>query len=399
MNLRKLVTLVFYTLLLGACNTPQPKPTDLEPQANYWQQLGTVLDVNLTQNAWYPSLALDSSGNPVVSWREGTPLSGHIYVKRWNGSRWVQLGTTFLDVTTNGDAYNPSLALDSSGNPVVSWSEWDGTSESIYVKRWNGSSWIQLGTYANSYQRARGPSLALDASGNPVVSWYEYDGSVNNIYVQRFNGTNWINVGTGVLSGSSALFSDAYNPSLALDSSGNPVVSWYEWDGTSDNIYVKRWTGTSWVQVGGILDANTNQYAYNPSLALDASGNPVVSWQEDDGTGTSWDIYVKRWNGSSWVALGGALDEVSAREALRPALDLRTDNNPVVTWQEWNGVSYDVLAKRWNGSAWVLIGGKLDKNPSQSARRPAIVLKSDNNPIISWDEWDGVSENILVKQF
>ena len=44
---------------------------------------------------------------------------------------------------------NPSLALDSSGNPVVSWSECFDiacTDRDIFVKRWNGALWVQLGT-------------------------------------------------------------------------------------------------------------------------------------------------------------------------------------------------------------------------------------------------------------
>jgi Bacterial Ig domain len=91
---------------------------------------------------------------------------------------------------------------------------------------------------------------------------------------------------------------DADYPSLALDSNGNPVVAWSENDGTSYNIYVKRWDGTAWASVGsGFLDVNPNLYAYEPSLVLDSSGNPVVAWYENDGTGgASYNIYVKRFN-------------------------------------------------------------------------------------------------------
>ena len=87
-------------------------------------------------------------------------------------------------------------------------------------------------------------------------------------------GCNW------VLSWIPILTEMPTDTSLALDNSGNPVVSWHEYDGTSFNIYVKRWNGSSWVKLGTFLDANTNQNALEPSLALDSSGNPVVSWFE-----------------------------------------------------------------------------------------------------------------------
>ena len=89
----------------------------------------------------------------------------------------------------------------------------------------------------------------------------------------------------------------------------------------SGNIYVKRWNGTSWVQMGGILDVDPNEYAFDSSLALDSSGNPVVSWDEcitynsSFGRCESANVYVKRWDGSNWVQLGGELDINPARNA------------------------------------------------------------------------------------
>jgi hypothetical protein len=118
MAIQKLITGLGLVVLLAACSSLEPKQ-NIDPQANYWQSLGTVLDVNLIQYAYLPSLALDSSGNPVVSWHEDDGTSSNIYVKRWTGSSWQPLGS-FLDVNTNLNAFNPSLALDSSGNPVVS---------------------------------------------------------------------------------------------------------------------------------------------------------------------------------------------------------------------------------------------------------------------------------------
>ena len=39
-------------------------------------------------------------------------------------------------------------------------------------------------------------------------------------------------------------YSDGIN--LELGKSGNPIVTWFESDDTSNNVYVKKFDGTSW---------------------------------------------------------------------------------------------------------------------------------------------------------
>jgi hypothetical protein len=386
MKIHKLVSLSMLVLLLGACTTPQPKRSTLESEANYWQQVGSrVVAIGSTA-----SLAQTITGIPVMAYSSYDGTSTNIYVKRWNGSSWVQLGS-FLDANTNLNVYDPSLALDSSGNPVVSWSESDGTTDNIYVKHWNGTSWTQLGTTldVNTNQYARNPSLALDSSGNPVVSWQEWDGTSYNIYVKRWDGTIWVQLGT---------VSDAksgYRPSLALDGSGNPVVSWVEDGGNiSDNIYVKRWNGSSWVQLGGFLDANPDSDSYDPSLALDSSGNPVVSWQESS------NIYVKRWNGASWIQLGTTLDYITNQDASRPSLALDSSDNPVVSWTEYGGVtSHNIYVKAWNGTSWTLIGtNALDTNIVHKSLYSSLSLVN-GSLAVAWQERSYSSGRLYVKKY
>jgi hypothetical protein len=69
-------------------------------------------------------------------------------------------------------------------------------------------------------------------------------------------------------------------------------VAWFENDGTSDNIYVKRWDGTSWLLQGSGLDTVLSQEAQYPKVAMDSLGYPVVVWEEQVGSVKR--IYVKR---------------------------------------------------------------------------------------------------------
>lgn len=358
-----------------------------------WVQLGAALNATTGDGAQNASLAVDGSGNPVVAWEEdilkGTDYQSDVYVKRWNGTTFVQLGGA-LDVSLSRNALYPSLAVDSVGNPVVAWTEYDNQNSNLYVKRWTGSAWQSLGsaldmTLANP---TAFPSLAVDGSGKPVVAWEEGFDNNENIYVKRWNGTSWVQVGTAPLDINAA--QNATTASLSLDSAGNPVIAWQEFNSTTFyNLYVRRWNGTTWVNVGANpLETKTSNYVFNASLALDPSGNPVVSWEECDDTqihssGTSCltaaDVYAKRFTSQGWQPFSRAVDISLANDAFSSSLARKSNDRPVVAWQEMG----NIYAKEWTGSAWTRLGNKLSAN---SGSTPMIVMRSDDKPVVAWTE-------------
>jgi hypothetical protein len=357
-----------------------------------WLDVGGALDVASGQRATNSVMARKGNNNPVVAWEEdtSTPNNKNVYVKEWTGTAWNPLGSA-LDRNVANNAVNPSVAMRSDNKPVVAWQE----NNSIFVKRWTGSLWRSTGSALDTVLAnvAVTPSLALDSTNLPVVAYVEN----NDILVKKANGllptSTWTSpYGITPLDITSA--NVASRPSLALKSDNLPVVAWYEHDGTSTNIYVKEWNGSAWLQLGSTLDMTPSQNAKDVVLALRTDNRPVVAWEEIG------NIYVKQWNGSAWQSVGGVVDKVVSRQALRPALDLRSDNKPVVAWQEGTSTNYDVFVKRWTGTTWAQVSSNaLDKTLSQTAQRPALVLKSNNNPMVSFDEFDGTSENVYVKQF
>lgn len=138
-----LVTLV----LLTACNAPA-SPAPLEPQAGYWQQVGGVVSKGRYNNNFYnfPSLASDGTNHTVAFFERGIDLD--IRVKTWDGTNWIYVGNALSGSSaTRSHAYDPSLALDNTGRPVVAWYEYDGQGTAhIYVQRFNGRTWVKVGT-------------------------------------------------------------------------------------------------------------------------------------------------------------------------------------------------------------------------------------------------------------
>ena len=133
-----------------------------------------------TGSSTYPSLAINSSGNPVVAWVEVTSGNSEIFLKQWNGTSWEELGGSASGggISNNSSpSRSPSLAITSSDNLIIAWHDGDLGDDEVYLKQWNGTSWEELGGSAsdggvhNSIGIAYSPSVAVNNSGYPVVAY------------------------------------------------------------------------------------------------------------------------------------------------------------------------------------------------------------------------------------
>ena len=112
-----------------------------------------------------------------------------------------------------------SLALDSSGNPHISY--YDATNNDLKYASWNGASWnIQIVDSAENVGYAN--SLALDSSGNPHISYMRYDANSNLHYLEY---AHWTGSAWSIETVDSAGW-DGLCTSIAVDSSGNPHISY-----------------------------------------------------------------------------------------------------------------------------------------------------------------------------
>jgi len=227
-----------------------------------------------------PRVATDSLGNAVAVWSQSDGIRSNIWSNRYvTGVGW---GSPQLIETDNaGGASAPELAVDSSGNAVAAWWQFDGIRSNIWSNRfvvgigWGTAQLIET----DSSGTASGPHVAVDRSGNAVAVWYQSDGVRNSIWSNRYVvGTGW---------GAAQLIetdnSDAFNPRVAVDNSGNAVSVWCQYDGTRYNILSNRFVvGTGW-GTAKLIESDNSGDAYWPEVAAGSSGNAVVVWSQSDG--------------------------------------------------------------------------------------------------------------------
>lgn len=400
------------------------------------------MDINVSSNdgqSNYCSFKLDSNGFAHLVWTDDTSGNREIFYSKWDGINWLNASGSIYNGSNANISINtgvsdvPRLALDSAGNPHVTWTDtsFDGSHNNIGYIRWNGSNWvtasgtIYTGTNANvsnlntSQWHSEYSEIEIDSNDLPHLTWFYGDvvGPVNQIAYVRWNGSNWLNASGSVYDGSNANITSTGNyeeyPSLDLDSNNMPHISWIR--GMIDgSICYLRWNGSNWVNASGAVYSGTNcilstTNGNHPVIRLDSAQNPHIVWRGSFAT----DIFYTKWNGSTWITGSGAVYSgtnamitTSGTPADYPAMVIDSGNNPHIVWEDRSySPEMDISYVKLSGTNWLNVldstynGSNANVSSSfNSSLKPYIVLDRFDTPYISWEDTSfGNTEIILVK--
>ncbi len=311
-----------------------------------WVLDGGLLNQSLTGHVASPALA--SVGNHLyVAWSEvDTKHISQVYIKEWDGEKWLQKWGG-ININPANSASSPVLSGNDS-SLYIAWTELNSAGISlIQVKQWDGNSWKPLGDSINrnAKRHALTPSLA-GGKDSVYLAWAEYDDqSIAKIYVNRWDGKQWEPLGETVNTDPER---HALSPSLSLAGS-SPYIAWMEYntEGVSQ-IYVKRWNGKEWVQIGGSLNGNSSMHASVPSLCM-KGGIPYVAWTEIDNTGIP-NVYLKGWRRHSWLQADRALNIDMERAAAAPFIAVNDDTIYIAFIQIDERGIYQLYVKELNNT-------------------------------------------------
>ena len=226
----------------------------------------TSPDTSGNFNGQSTSIVLDSVGNPVVSYLHNTALELRVL---HCGDPTCSSGNTVATPDPGTSGGFTSLQLDASGYPVIS--HWGGSTGGLKVLHCGNPTCTagnSLATPDTSPDVGLYTSLELDSSGNPVVSYYDQTNS--DLKVLHCGNPNC--TAGNIIATPDTADAGAFT-SLELDSSGDPVVSYYRWSGGDLNLLH---CGNPNCTAGNSINSVDTGGWYS-SLALDSSGFPVVS--------------------------------------------------------------------------------------------------------------------------
>ena len=374
---------------LVSTNTGQKSATTF----GTWVQKGANLNNDPNKIAKNPSIG-DVGGVSYLAWGEGGVTGNDtIYVRTWNEALAAWSATMAVN-TPGSHGLRPFIASNRAATPTsyLAYTECSAplsTDCKVVVKKWDGAAWVAVGAgggvvNSDANQYAVDGALAFDSSGTPYIAWAEKDATslTYQIYVKKFDGANWTQVG-----GSLNVDPTNYNgntPSIAINGS-SILVSWVECKNGNPSrcfLYVKSFDGINWTPSNPTpLQVSTNISGIqlsDPKLVF-ISSIPHLAWHENP------KIYVKKFTNNAWTLLGDIPDSVFYTD-----FDTSSSVSPIPYAAFTNLASQpDLIVKRWNEStsAWVVEGNGLPLNviSGGSASQPSIGF-SGGVPYVAWTE-------------
>jgi len=323
-------------------------------------QLGSEFQINDISEApnYYPVVAMDRNGNFTVVWGQltmdgrGTPINARRY-----DNFGSPLGSPFrVDTQVKSNQSRPAIAMNESGSFIIVWTNpfQDGDVDGVYAQKFDNSGNFQEDTFlvnttTPGYQND--PSVAMDSSGNFLIAWTDLPSlsSNSNIYAQRFNSSgssvgSEFRVNTHTDNGQ-------WSPEVGMGPSGNFIITWQSalQDGIDYGIFAQKYNrdGTS---QGSEFQVNTETYGpqARPDVAVAANGSYRITWESHAQDGSMYGIYME--NGqleNTNSSAPGNTDNCQPSETIGFNAQYYLDNNPDVAAA---GYTVDNVKYHWDNA-------------------------------------------------
>jgi Glucodextranase, domain B len=244
------------------------------------------------------AVAMDAAGDAMATYYAWNETHGYtVYAAHYV----VGVGWAPAVAIDQGYDYSlsPVVAMNGAGVAFVVWEVYTGPTYTIFANRYvPGTGWATAQSLETTTNYSYAPDVAVDGAGNAIATWEESDGGTLHIYGARFSTTlGWLaplNLETGT--------NYSFYPSVAMDSAGNGVVAWVEFDGVHADLWAKRYDHVTGWAVATQIEPGTYSADYYPGPAVAASnGNASVVWTMTDSLGVA-QVYINRYvAGSGWV--------------------------------------------------------------------------------------------------
>jgi len=283
-----------------------------------WIQKGQDIDGEAVDDLSSTSVSMPDSNTVAIGayLNDGNGTdAGHVRIYEWNGTLWVQKGLD-IEGETTGDQSGSSVSMPDSNTVVIAASANDGngiSSGHVRIFEWNGSAWVQKGLDIDGEAGGdlSGKVSMPDANTVAIGAWMNYGAgtAAGHVRIFSWNGTAWIQKGLDI-DGEAA--GDGSGVALSMPDSNTIAIGAKYNNGNgnaSGHVRVFIWNGSSWIQKGMDIDAESADNWAGSSVSMADSNTVAFSAPINDGGGTNaGHVRVYYWDGTTWVQGGLDID-------------------------------------------------------------------------------------------
>jgi flagellin-like protein len=390
-------------------------------------------DVGQTSVQMSPSevadITMQASGGSASTWTQSSmaDFAGGGFSDIINGSLILNNTNASDYPVIEGQAmYNPSLAMFTNGDYIVTWANGQGTGNGdIYAKVYHSNGSIRnISTRINTNvsQLEELSNVDVSSNGEYAVVWHSYDGTSFTAYVRSFY-SNHSAKGSDFLTGS-ASSSEAQGPGAAVDSQGNFVTV----SGSGSSIFARVWWANNSARTSAItVSDNTTGDRRPAKAAFNASSDYFLVVWHDSRSG-NYDIYGKYfWANGSNFSNEFVANTVTAGAQTYPDVAFDSSGNHVIAWtssakayyanrtnrtNDFSGQSRPSVGFDGNGN-YVIAGGtseatatafwandsvrtasfRLNSDTTGTQEDASVGVRSDGSYVVAWED-DRVNSNI-----
>jgi hypothetical protein len=374
-----------------------------------------MANVQLTGNHRDPVIATAPNGSFVVVWEDDHDDNGvgQIYARGFDTDGNALFSQIVVNSVASGQQRRPAVAIDDSGRFVVAWEDDqdDNGFYEIMMRGFNANGTERFSdrtvNTVSSGQQTR-PTVACDESGNFVVAW-EDDQDGNGFYQilgRGFTAAGAQRIATFTVN--SVSDGNQFNPAVAMDADGDFVVAWEDDQDDDGNfqIHARGFTasaGNRFTQRG--INTNTAGQHTKPSIGMANNGDFAVAWEDDSDQNGFYQIHARGLSITGAQRFGViTVNSVASGQQYAPSVGMRQNGLFAVAWQDdqdENG-AYQILARHFTAlGAQSRADYTVNSDATGQQRLPVTSIDEQGRVITAWeDDMDGNGKGlILVRNF
>jgi len=350
-----------------------------------------LLEMDDRGSASYPDVMFDASGDAIAVWTQSDGTDVRVMANHFSrGSGW---GSAQVIDSGYGTCNSPvRIAVNSSGDAIAVWKQDIGADYDLVTNRYiKGVGWSYPETLDYIDSEVWDPRIGMDDSGNAIAVWYQSDGSYYNVYHSMFSPSGgW---------GSASLLETndhaVYRPEISMNSAGDAMVVWRQYDGTRGNVvsrYYDPVSGWGPVQLAENVDlGDINQH----QVTVDTNGNAMAVWQQF--TGTSHQCYSNYYDAATGWDTARLLSNPSSSTVQYPRIASDPSGDFMAVWYQYDGTRYNIHSCRYDaGTGWGSI--ELVEFTDHTVDSPKVKMDGLGRSLVVYRQYSGLNYDIFFNR-